>query len=69
MKRGKSKKVILLCLGLLSVILGIWTAWGNKALMVKDFGPIIPPPQRLRNSRRNREQFSRDTVTRYYLPA
>ena len=34
MKRIKSKSVILPFLGLFIIILVIWTAWGNRALMV-----------------------------------
>lgn len=36
MKRSRSSKIFLLCLVLSCVILGIWTAWGNKALMVSN---------------------------------
>ena len=32
----QKRKMILLCVGALSVILAVWTAWGNTALMVSE---------------------------------
>lgn len=37
MKISKLKRnIILLCIGVLSVILAVWTVWGNTALMMSE---------------------------------